>query len=169
MTRKANDKLIEEILVDTPNISMSQRETDIDNRDVAESMTVKKMQSAGWVYVWDNRTGERSVVNRTMLATQLKKVREDGTRVFTTVDPGIPVKRGTCKCMLHAKDPNREHYDALGLPYCRKDNLTSPYQVRRHMEKRHPQEYAALKEEVDRKEKEEERKLRAMLLQSKVG
>lgn len=160
------NKSIEEILVETPEVPMpsSQMETDIPNKEVAESMRVRKMQGAGWVYVWDNRTGERSIISRTMLPTQLKKKREDGSRVFTTVDPKIPVRRGSLKCMLHRKDPDRTHYDELGLPYCRKENLTSPYMRRRHMEKRHPQEWATIKEEIDRKEKDRDRELRERLL-----
>ena len=120
--------------------------------------------SAGYVYVWDNKTGEKSIINQNMLATQLKKRRDDGSRIFTTVDPKIPVKSGNLKCMLHAKDPNRQHYDELGLPVCRKDNLTSAYQVRRHMQKRHPQEWATIQEEIVAREKAEERELRKQIL-----
>ena len=136
--------------------------------DESPRMTIKWISSAGYVWVWDNRTGECSKINRNMLETQLRKKRPDGSRVFTTIDPKIPVKGGILKCMLHDKDPNRKHYDELGLPTCRKENLTSPYQVRRHMEKRHPQEWAAIKEETDRKEKEQERKLRETLLETAV-
>jgi hypothetical protein len=127
---------------------------------------IKWIGSAGYVYVWDNRTGERSTINSNMLKTQLGKKRPDGSRVFTTIDPKIPVKRGNLKCMLHAKDPNRAHYDELGLPVCRKDNLTSVYQVKRHMQKRHPQEWATIQEEITRKEKEEDMELRRAVLQS---
>jgi len=134
--------------------------------DESPRMTIKWLSSAGYVWVWDNRTGECSKINRNMLETQLKKRRPDGSRIFTTRDPGIPVKRGNLKCMLHAKDPSREYYDLLGLPVCRKENITSPYQVRRHMEKRHPQEWATIKEEITRKEKEDERKLREILLKT---
>ena len=127
---------------------------------------IKWISSAGYVYVWDNQTGERSTINRNMLPTQLKKVRPDGSRIFTTIDPKIPVKRGNLKCMLHAKDPNRSHYDVLGLPVCRKENLASPYQVKRHMQKRHPQEWEAIQEEITRKGKEEDRELRRAVLES---
>ena len=125
---------------------------------------IKWISSAGYVYVWDNRTGEQSTINRNMLSTQLQKKRPDGSRFFTTIDPKIPVRGGILKCMLHAKHPDRKLYDSLMLPYCRKENITSPFQVRRHMQKRHPQEWAAIQEEITRKEKEEERKLREVLL-----
>lgn len=129
---------------------------------------IKWISSAGYVYVWDTRNGERSTINRNMLPAQLKKLRPDGSRFFTTIDPKIPIKSGNLKCMLHLKDPNRVLYDGLGLPTCRKENITSPYQVKRHMQKRHPQEWAAIQEEITRKEKEEERQLREILLKSAV-
>ena len=43
------------------------------------TMTAAELQSAGYVYVYDNRTGDRSVINRNMLEQQLGKRREDGT------------------------------------------------------------------------------------------
>lgn len=122
--------------------------------------------SAGYVYVWDNRTGERSTINQNMLSTQLKKKRPDGSRIFTTIDPHIPVKAGTLKCMLHTDDPNRAHYDELGFVTCRKANLTSPYQVKRHMMRRHPQEWATIQDEIASREKAEERELRKAILTS---
>jgi len=123
-----------------------------------------KVQSAGVVYIWDNITGERSRCNRNNLVNALRKKRPDGTFVFTTSDPQIPVKRGNLKCLLHPKSPKREEYDALGLPTCRKENLTSPYQVRRHMEKRHRMEWATIQEEEKRVEKERENKFREALI-----
>ena len=41
------------------------------------TMTTSQLQSAGWVYVYDTRTADRSVVNRNMLPQQLQKLRPD--------------------------------------------------------------------------------------------
>lgn len=131
-----------------------------------EGSKIKWISSAGYIYVWDNRTGERSTINRNMLPTQLKKRRPDGSRVFTTIDPKIPVKRGNLKCMLHPDNPERKNYEHIVFTTCRKENLTNPYQVRRHMEKRHPDEWKAIREEITRKEREEERELRKAVLES---
>ena len=127
---------------------------------------VAKLKSAGYVFIYDTKTGEQSLTNRNMLPTQLKKKRADGSLVFTTVKPKKTPKRGTHKCLLHADDPNRSHYDELGLPVCKKDNLMSPFQVRRHMEKRHKMEWAAIQQEKQDIKEEEERKLRKALLKS---
>jgi hypothetical protein len=120
-------------------------------------MVSNSLKSAGYVYIWDNRTGERSVTNRNMLPMQLRKKRPDGSVVFTTIDPHIKPLRGTYKCMLHPDDPNRKHYDELGLATCRKATLTSPYQVKRHMQKRHKVEYETIEEERKEKERQEDR------------
>ena len=69
------------------------------------TMTAAELQSAGYVYVYDNRTGARSVVNRNMLQQQLQKTREDGTFIFTTQKPDIERVYGEIKCLLHKDDP----------------------------------------------------------------
>ena len=124
---------------------------------------ISSISSAGYVYMWDSVTGEKSVTNRNMLPTQLKKKRPDGSRVFTVVDPGIPVRRGSLKCMLHPKDPNRERYSQLGLAVCKKENITSGYQVIQHMKHRHKEEWALIeKERVDVEKAEDRANQKAM-------
>ena len=71
------------------------------------TMTTAELQSAGYVYVYDTRTGDRSVVNRNMLQSQLEKRHEDGSFIFSTRFPdGVKPIIGTLKCFLHADDPN---------------------------------------------------------------
>lgn len=136
-------------------------------RSDAGPVKLNSLTSAGWVKVWDTRTGEESICNRNMLLDQLKKKRPDGSAIFTTDKPNIQPFRGTLKCLLHADDPNRKHYNELGLATCQKSNLTSKYQVERHMAKRHPAEYATIKEELAREEKAEERNFqRAIIAQA---
>lgn len=132
--------------------------------DLPAPMRIGALSSAGYVEVWDTRTRERSVVNRNLLPTQLKKLRPDKTRVFTTVKPTEPPARGALKCPLHPEGPHRTEYDVLGLPTCGKANLTSPYQVRRHMEKRHPTSWATLEEERVRVEREADRDLQRQII-----
>lgn len=125
---------------------------------------IASIESAGYVYIYDTRTYERSVTNKNMLRDQLKKKRPDGSHVFTTVKPKPAPRRGKQKCWLYPSDPNRGEYDRLGLPVCMKSNLTSPYQVTRHMQKRHPAEWATIEKERTDKEKEEDRKFQRMIL-----
>jgi len=129
-----------------------------------EAAMTARVKSAGYVYIYDTKTREMSLCNRNMLSHHLQKKRADGSPVFTTVKPSEGPARGHLKCLLHADNPGRWHYDELGLPTCRKSNLTSPYQVTRHMQKRHKMEWATIKEEQDRAEKEATRKMQEALL-----
>lgn len=130
---------------------------------------VSSLQSAGYCYIYDTRTGERSVTNRNMLLAQLEKKREDGSQVFTVDDPKITPTRGSHKCLLHPDDPRRAEYDAMGLVVCAKANLTSPYQVTMHMRHRHPAEWATIEEERLRREKAEERVFQQKMLETVVS
>lgn len=167
-TKTENDGLIEEMLSNTA----SAPEPGEDNRIVHKGdeiapvpIVADRVKSAGWVKIWDTRTGEVSITNRNMLMAQLKKKREDGSRVFTTQDPHIKVKRGNLKCMLHADDPNRAYYDSLGLPVCPKSNLTSPYQVLRHMQKRHKTEWETLEQERKTREHDEQQEYQRSIVE----
>lgn len=136
----------------------------LDTSEPLTEMSPTKMQSAGYVYIYDTRTGDRSVCNRNMLPAHLGKKRPDGSLVFTTAKRLPTPRGGTLKCMLHPDNPNRYHYDALGLATCPKANLTSPYQVQRHMQKRHKMEFATIKEEQDREEKARNLKMQEAIL-----
>jgi hypothetical protein len=132
--------------------------------EIPSPMTLSYLKSAGYCYVYDTQTGERSECNLNMLKKQLEKKRPDGSRVFTITKPSVKPRQGTYKCMLHADDPNRAHYDDLGFPVCRKANLTSPFQVKRHMQKRHKVEWSAIEDERHEAERQEDRKLQESLI-----
>jgi len=164
-----NEKLIEEMISEAesapePGELKGGQVISSDDADMPAPMVSLKLKSAGYKYIYDTRTRERSVCNRNMLASALKKKRADGSTVFTTEKPSVPPKRGHLKCLLHADDPNREHYTELGLAVCKKANLTSPYQVTRHMEKRHQMEWKTIERERIDIEKQEEREFRRELM-----
>ena len=138
------------------------------DKELDVEMTPTKLKSAGYVIIYDIRTHEPSICSRNNLRNCLQKKRSDGSIVFTTIKPKASPKRGSFKCMLHAEAPERDHYNDLGLPTCKKSNLTSPYQVIRHMQKRHKVEYATIKEEETRLEKEKERELRESLIRMRI-
>jgi hypothetical protein len=158
------EKDLEEKMLDAENVPESQLEIEGKSEDV-EYMTPVPVLSAGQVYIYDTKTHEQSVCRRNNLRHKLSLKREDGSLIFTTVKPKTLPKRGTLKCMLHP-DERKPEYDDWGFPVCRKSNLTSPFQVRRHMQKRHKQEYEAIKEEEARIEKDKERQLRETIIAS---
>lgn len=128
-------------------------------------MVVSSVKSPGYVYIYDTITGEASLCKPYALKKALEKKRDDGSYVFTTRKPNVAPKRGTLTCLLHKDDPNRQHYTELGLPVCKKCNLTSPYQVKEHMRHKHPQEFKAIEAEREDLKKQEERDFQRGLLE----
>mgnify|MGYP001613740184 CR=1 FL=1 len=120
-------------------------------------IVVSSIQSAGHSYIYDTMTGDRSLTNNNMLATQLKKTRADGSRVFTTAKPDIAVSVGTVKCLLHAASPDRAAHDAFGWATCEADHFRSEFHLERHMAGKHKSEWAAIKDGRDKAEKAEDR------------
>jgi len=127
-------------------------------------VTVGAISSAGYVMVYDSRTGEPSLCNKNMLPAQLKKKREDGSYVFTLNKPAIKLKRGQLKCILHPDNPKRAHYDEMGLPVCKKANLINQFQVTRHMEHKHKDEYKAIQLEIKEVEEKRQREFQERIL-----
>lgn len=163
---KNDDIALEEKVLKAEDVPEAQVEIE-SKPDEYEYMTPAPVLSAGQAYIYDTRTFERSLCRKNNLRHLLKLKREDGSSVFTTVKPNKLPKRGVLKCMLHP-DERADIYDTWGFAVCRKSNLTSPFQVRRHMQSRHKQEYEAIKEEETRMEKQKERELREAILTQKV-
>jgi hypothetical protein len=134
--------------------------------EVPLSMSVSELQTAGYSYIYDRRNGAQSKTNNNMMQEQLEKRDETGARIYTTVKPDIEPAQGTLKCILHKDKPDREHYDAMGLATCNKANLTSEYQVNRHMQNRHPMEWATISEENERIERETERAFQRAMMEA---
>lgn len=167
-----NTELIEEMMRDAEQAAepgeLHRAQVVSHGDEEAPPMVASELKSAGYVYIYDRKSGERSICNRNNLTRALKKMR-DGEYIFTTVKPKVAPKRGTLKCLLHPDDPNRAHYDELGFATCRKANLTSPFQVNRHMQKRHKQEWAAIQEERQLAKEQRDREFQERLLSQATG
>lgn len=134
-------------------------------------MIISSISSGGKVQVYDTKTGEMSWVlyNKDtggMLRGILKRKRPDGSRIFTLAKPSIEPVRGTLKCLLHPDVIDRERYNTMGLPVCKKSNLTAPYMVEKHMKNRHPSAWAILDKEKQDKEKAEDRSFQRALYEA---
>ena len=172
-TQKTQEALIQEMLRDAKvgEVPSSLRTDPVIHKGdetLQAPMTVKEISSAGYVWVWDSRTYEKIPVLYYMLPSKLRQRRPDGSFRFTTTDPGKLPARGTIKCMLHPDGENRKHYDELGFRVCLKGNITNQYQLKQHMIKKHPQEWAAIEAERTDKEKKEDRELQRLLLTNQV-
>src|SRR3989304_1869865 len=126
--QKGNEALIAEMLRDAEKTKV---EGELDKNPVIHKgdaelpapMTVKQISGAGYVWMYDSRTGEKLPCLYYMLPQKLRTRRPDGSFRFTTTDPGFRPKAGTILCMLHPKGENREHYNELGFRICKKANL----------------------------------------------
>ena len=112
-------------------------------------VVVSTMENAGLTFIYNAKTGDRSISPRNpeILREVLSRTNEDGERIFTLRDPGISQYRGTIKCLLHSENENRKHYDEVGLPTCRKENIPSQYQLELHMRSRHPTAWQTIERE----------------------
>lgn len=108
---------------------------------------ISTVTSAGYVTIYDTKSGVSSLTNRNMLPAQLKKKYEDGTRIFTVTKPRVKLIQGTLLCYLHSDRPERAKYAAMGLPACKKSNLVASYHLDSHMKHRHKQEWTLLENE----------------------
>jgi hypothetical protein len=127
---------------------------------------IQSIESAGYLYIWDTLTGERSITNRNMLPTQLQKRREDGSRVFSTQPVKSKVAPGKHRCRLHKDDPEWPLFEAMGFRSCKKATLVSPMEVRNHMEHRHKTAWKTIESMRIDREKQEDRQLQRTLIEA---
>ena len=130
---------------------------------------ISKKEGAGYVMIYHTETGEPSIVNRNLLQFQLRKILENGKRAFSARKSDVPTpKRGKYTCLLHSS--SREPWmDEFALPTCRKATLTSPYQVRLHMQHRHKTEWATIEERRQEMERQEQRDFQRSMLSMAAG
>jgi len=166
---QSNEALVEEMLRGTNRVELP---SDLKNNPVINKgdatleapMTLNKITDAGRVWIWDTRTYEKAPCLGYMLPAKLRLRRDDGSFRWTTNDPGKKPARGSIKCLLHKDSPDRKRFDELGFRTCPKDNVTNPYQLKQHMMKKHPQEWAAIEEERKERERQEDRELQRLIL-----
>lgn len=132
------------------------------------------LSSAGYTYIYDTRTGERSVTNNNMLPTQMRKRRLDGSLVFSLRAPVdaqgqvIQPARGSFRCLLHP-DARTAEYDLWRLPICPKANLMSLQDVEDHMRHRHAREWRTIEKDRERREKIADRERQEEILLAIAG
>lgn len=173
-TLQDNESLIQEQLRDAKFVDMPselKREPVIHRGDeeLDAPMTVKELTSAGYVYVYDSRTFERAPVLYYMLPSILRRRREDGSFIWTTNDPKQLPRRGAMKCLLHKDSPDRAEYDKMGLRTCKKSNIINAFEVKMHMQKKHPKEWQALEDQRKERERQEDRAAQKALYEAVGG
>jgi hypothetical protein len=169
-TEKENEALIQEMLRDakTAEVEGDLTKNPLIHRgdeELPAPMVVKEIKSAGYVWIYETRTGEQIPCIYYMVGQKMRERRPDGSFIWTTKDPGFRPKSGKVICMLHPDHPNRAHYDELGFRVCKKANLINEFQMKQHMLRKHPQEWKAIEDERKEQERQEDRALQRAILE----
>ena len=165
----ANDAILEMMMADAEAAPFPSPPTAVVHRgdgDQPLPQVLNTVNSPGYYYLYNTRTGEPSRVLGNMLKAQLSKKYPDGTRVFTPAKPMEGPYRGTIKCQLHAEHPNREQYAAWGFATCHKATLPSEYQLNQHMRVNHSAELATIQQALEAEEKDIDRQLQRDLIKA---
>ena len=130
------------------------------------------------VRLYNTMTGQPSDVLIYMVSKKLGNKRGDGKSWWTLNPDEAPEwALGTIICQLHPDHPDREWLDSIGLQgrTCapmtgeHKSNITSDFELKQHMAKKHRVEHATIVMAQERDEKEEERRWQRTLMESVSG
>lgn len=138
---------------------------------------VTEVDRGRWIKVYNTRTGDSSIMNivhRPFLNPDNPRAWKwsDGTMMLSTTFPaGVTLVRGEFTCRLHPDHAKREYYDEIGLrgKTCfedggGKEGIPSEFDVTLHMERRHRREWALIKEDEARRERQDDRDWQRTLL-----
>lgn len=139
----------------------------------SESFVVSSESGPGYYTMWwvedENNTqyGVTSLCSANMVnAKRQERNVETGRLRWTFKDPGITPFQGIAKCWLHEDGKARELASDYGFVICPKSDLPNEFEAERHMQKKHPVEYAAIQERVARLERDEDRQIQKAIFES---
>ena len=162
-----NEAIIQEMVRDAEDTKVhSELDEKVLHKGDAEleaPMTIKELTSAGYKSICDTRTVRWVPVLSYMLTQKLRERRDDGSYRWRADDPHREPIMGRQKCMLHKDSPNRAEYDELGLVTCKKSNIKNKFEVKQHMEKKHPKEWKTIEDGRKEMERQEDRALQREL------
>lgn len=131
------------------------------------NMTVEDLAFKGYVRLWDNRTGREILQPRWILWQTAQIKRPDGSFMFTDRDPGIQPHYGLdLVCLLHPDSPDYELLKDRGFNPCYKKHTPTKVALNDHMRLSHKRAYAAMKEVMDERRREEDRTLQQDAIKS---
>ena len=137
---------------------------------LATPQRISQKSSAGHFYIYNPRTGDRSVTNGNQLRQQLtKRDPFTGELMFVPRDPGIRPRVGTHYCLLHPKNPESAKWLAMGLTACLKRGaFQSEAEARRHLQRKHRSQWEIMEQVRGETERDESRS-QAVLLSKAVA
>ena len=111
-------------------------------------------------------------VKETMVPSTLGKRHKDKARpaligqpVFSRT-PVHEVEQGHSMCLLHPERPERPLYQSMGLPPCMTSSFASEYEVERHMQTKHKNEWKAIQALTEKGEKAEAKTIQQATLEA---
>ena len=144
---------------------------DIINRgDTSETpapMKISDLKFKGYVQVWDNVTGNESLTPWWLLWQTMRLRREDGTAMFTRINPHIPPDHGEdLFCPLNPKAPADQRFIGGGFKACRKQHIPNEDAQLKHVQSKHSRAYAAMERNRVTRERAEDRALQQEMVRS---
>jgi hypothetical protein len=146
------------------------------SEDSPLAMRVSSLAFKGYVEVWDNRTGVKSLQPWWLLWQTMRKKRSDGSLIFTRTDPKIAPQYGAdLKCPLHPESPEYSNWISMGFKTCNegfgnpKQHIPHAEARNRHVEHSHKRLWAAQKEERETRIRDEDRQLQRDMLEAMTG
>jgi hypothetical protein len=178
MTTETNDAIIEAMIEQAQGAprqgtQVGEVVSKGDDPEAPAPMIVHSLEGDDRIILYNTRTGVPSYFvkdNAPRLRQAMKQRFNDGKKelVWSPTQTVTP-RMGTHPCMLHASDPNRAHYDEMGMAVCPAGKLASPYEVQQHMMKKHPKEWGAIEHERIERERLEDRAAQAAMMNTLAG
>lgn len=130
-------------------------------------MRVSSLRYKGYVQVWDTQTGAESLQPWWLLWQTMRKRREDGSLVFTRVNPNISPDYGDdLFCPLNPNAPAEQRFVGRGFRPCRKRHIPHWDALQSHIQKSHKRAWAAMERERQDRERREDRDLQRQAIES---
>lgn len=157
------EALIEEQAESAPGTYLQEGEVlgrGMDPENDPAPMRVNSLRYKGYVEVWDTLTGVKSLQPWWLLWQTMRKRREDGSLVFTRVNPHIPQDYGDdLYCPLNPAAPPEVRFEGKGFKSCKKQHIPHWDGLERHVKKSHRRAWEAIERDRRDRERQEDRDL----------
>ncbi len=137
--------------------------------------TFIEVRGGKYYRMWHTEDLDERLIHVNLMATTIKQTfsldRKDlrnarpGSKIFSFDKPVARPIELINKCRLHPQDPERPSWDLMGLPTCSKP-LANPYEVDRHMQKKHATAWGAIERDRLSKERLEDRKAQQAMMEA---
>ena len=122
-----------------------------EGQNIGQGLVVGVAEEIGLTTLYRLDNGAAVQVMDSMVEDNLnKKKDENGNPVFTRTKPDYEPVEGVLTCPLHDTHPDRPKYTEMGLPFCTKTGLHSPYEQENHMRRRHPTAHSIIQADEER-------------------